>query len=91
MDPANAPLTTLDAFSSTSARVGQGTLSVVLHAIRLTVFAILAVFEPIIRVALSLLVLAGICLAVFNRYIVYVPHFPVGLVIGCQRDARSLS
>lgn len=53
-----------------------------LGAIRLTVFAILAVFEPIIRVALSLLTLVGISLSVFNRYVVYAPHFPFSLVIG---------
>src|ERR1017187_2150572 len=80
MDATNAPSTTHDTFLRTSA--GQDTLSVALHAIRLTVFAILAVFEPIIRVALSLLALVGICLSVFNRYVVYAPHFPFWLVIG---------
>jgi hypothetical protein len=64
------------------ASAGQRTASVALKAIRLTVFAILAVFEPIIRVALSLLALVGVSLAVFNRYVAYAPHFPFWLVIG---------
>jgi hypothetical protein len=80
MDAANAPSTTHDAFLKASA--GHDTLSVVLHAIRLTVFAILAVFEPIIRVALSLLALVGVSLAVFNRYVAHALHFPFWLVLG---------
>jgi hypothetical protein len=80
MDATNAPSTTHDTFLRTSTSAGQGTLSVALKAIRLTVFAILAVFEPIIRVALSVLALVGICLSVFNRYVVYAPHFPFRLM-----------
>ena len=80
MDATNTPSTAHDPFLRAS--TGQGTASVALKAIRLTVFAILAVFEPIIRVALSLLALVGICLSVFNRYVVYAPHFPFWLVIG---------
>jgi hypothetical protein len=80
MDATNAPSTTHDPFLRASA--GQGTASVALKAIRLTVFAILAVFEPIIRVALSLSALVGVSLAVFNRYVVYAPHFPFWLAIG---------
>jgi len=80
MDATDAPSTTHDPFLRAS--TGRGTGSVALKAIRLTVFAILAVFEPIIRVALSLLTLVGVSLAVFNRYVVYAPHFPFWLIIG---------
>ena len=80
MDATNAPSTTHGSFLRASA--GQGTTSVALKAIRLTVFAILAVFEPIIRVALSLLAVVGMCLSLFNRYVVYAPHFPFWFVIG---------
>jgi hypothetical protein len=67
--------------------VGWGTFYVTLQALRLTVFAILAVFEPIIRVGLSLLAVVGICLCLFNRYATHAPHFPfwltLGLSVGC--------
>jgi hypothetical protein len=82
----NTP-TTHAAFWRTSSRVSQGTLAIALHATRLTVFAVLAVFEPILRVTLSLLAILLIGVSLFNRYVVHAPHFlfwlMMGLAAGC--------
>ena len=86
MDSMNTP-TAHAALWRASTRASQSTLAFALHAIRLTVFAVLAVLEPIVRVTLSLLAILMICVSVFNRYVVHTAHFPfwvmMGLAAGC--------
>jgi hypothetical protein len=82
----NTP-TTHAAFWRAPSRLSQSTLAFALRATRLTVFAVLAIFEPIIRVTLSLLAILMIGLSLFNRYVVHAPYFPfwlmMGLAAGC--------
>jgi hypothetical protein len=82
MDAMNTPSTTYASFWRASARVGQSTVAFALHTIRLTVFAVLAVFEPIIRVTLSLLAILMIGVSLFNRYVIHATHFPFWLIMG---------
>jgi hypothetical protein len=82
MDAMNTPSTTYAAFWRASCGVSQSTLAFALHATRLTVFAVLAVFEPIIRVTLSLLAILMIGVSLFNRYVIHTAHFPFWLMMG---------
>ena len=81
MDAMNTP-TTHAAFWRAPSRLSQITLTFALHATRLTVFAVLAIFEPIIRVMLSLLAILTICVSLFNRYVIHTTHFPFWLMMG---------
>ena len=86
MDAMNTP-TAHVAFWRASTRVSQSMLALVLHATRLTVFAVLAVLEPVVRITLSLLAILMICVSVFNRFVVHTTHYPfwvmMGLAAGC--------
>ena len=89
MDAMNTP-TAHAAFWRASTRVSQSTLAFALHATRLTVFAVLAVLEPIVRVTLSLLAILMICVIVFNRYVVHTTHFPFWLMTGLSAGCAAV-
>jgi hypothetical protein len=89
MDAMNTP-TTRAAFWRASSRISQSTLGFALHATHLTVFAVLAVFEPIIRVTLSLLAILMICVSLFNRYVIRTTHFPFWLMMGLSAGCAAI-
>jgi hypothetical protein len=56
-------------------------ISGVLTALRLTVYSILALLEPIIVWSAMAIALTGIALCVFFDIVVHAPHFPTGVVL----------
>lgn len=58
-----------------------GTLSLLWHALRLPVYVLLVILEPVVCFILGALALLGVLTAVFLK--VYgVPHFPFALMLG---------
>lgn len=60
------------------------------HALRLTVFAILATLEPVVRILLSLLAMGGFAMCVLYRFVVHAPHFPFGLMLALSTGFSAL-
>lgn len=56
-------------------------LLIAAQAVRLSVFAVLAALEPIVRILLSLLAMGGLATCVLFRFVVHAPHFPFGLML----------
>ena len=54
----------------------RGLLGVAWHSIRLPVFALLVVFEPIFRIVLSTLAILSAFFAFFFEYLTALVHFP---------------
>jgi hypothetical protein len=59
----------------------QRTLSVLVAAVRVSLYAVLAVLRPFIVVAFSAMTLVGLALCVFFAALVPGSHFPTGLVL----------
>ena len=56
-------------------------LSVLVAALRVTLYAVLAVLRPFIVAALSGVTLVGLTLCLFYATLVHGSHFPTGLVL----------
>lgn len=56
-------------------------VSVLLVALRVTLYAVLAVLRPFIVIALSAMTLVGFALCLFYGLLVHGSHFPTGLVL----------
>lgn len=54
----------------------RGLLGIAWHSVRLPVFALLVVFEPIFRVVLSTLAILSAFFAFFFEYLTALPRFP---------------
>ena len=57
------------------------TLAILASALRVTLYAVLAVLRPLIVVALSATTLVGLALCLFFATLVHESHFPTGLVL----------
>ena len=57
------------------------TLALLFSALRVTLYAVLAVLRPFIVVALSATTLIGLALCLFFATLVHGSHFPTGLVL----------
>ncbi len=62
-------------------REARRTLTVLISALRVTLYAVLAVLRPLIVVALSATTLVGLALCLFFATLVHGSHFPTGLVL----------
>ena len=51
------------------------------QAVRVTLFSILATFEPIIRISLSLLAMGGFAMCGLHYFVIHSPHFPLGVML----------
>ena len=62
-------------------------LRVAWHSVRVPALAVLVVLEPFVSVILSALTVLGIFSALFNRFLLHLPHFPfwamLGVSVGC--------
>lgn len=72
------------------ATAGRHSLALLWHAIRLPVLATLLVLEPPVRFVLSAMTVLGIAMALFFEYLVRLPHFPFGLMIGISVASAAL-
>ena|SRR5579863_10045797 len=59
----------------------RGTLRVIWHAVRLPVYVLLVILEPVVRFTLGALALLGVLTALFLK-LYGVPHFPFILMLG---------
>jgi hypothetical protein len=60
---------------------GRRALTVLVTALRVTLYAILAVLRPFIVAGLSILTLVGLATSLFYAALVPGSHFPTGLVL----------
>lgn len=64
-----------------------GALRLAWQAIRLPVFALLVILEPVVRIVLSALALLSVLMAFFFEYATELPDFPflgmLGFGVGC--------
>ena len=60
------------------------------HFIRLPILAVLVVLEPFVSVVLSALTVLGIVSALFNRYLLHLPHFPFWMMLGISVGCATL-
>ena len=60
---------------------GFTVLFIAAQAVRVTLFSILATFEPIIRISLSLLAMGGFAMCGLHYFVIHSPHFPLGLIL----------
>lgn len=67
--------------------LSRGALWLMWQAVRLPVFALLVILEPIVRFVLSAVALLGVLMAFFFRLSGAAPHFPfwgmLGFSVGC--------
>jgi hypothetical protein len=61
----------------------QSTLRLVWHVVRLPVYVLLAILEPVVRFVLGALALLGVLTALFFK-LYGVPHFPFALMLGAS-------
>jgi hypothetical protein len=61
----------------------RGTLRVIWHAVRLPVYVLLVILEPVVRFILAALALLGVLTALFLK-LYGVPHFPFTLMLGAS-------
>jgi hypothetical protein len=59
--------------------------------LRWAAFGVLATFEPLVRLSLSLLALAGFITCILFRFAVHAPHFPLGLMLSFSIAMATLS
>ena len=83
MGYSNSPGRTLlrESWARSCVAGGFSLLLIAAQAVRLSVFAVLAALEPIVRILLSLLAMGGIAMCVLFRFVVHAPHFPFGLML----------
>jgi hypothetical protein len=65
-------------------------LRVAWHSIRLPILAVLVVLEPFVCVVLSALTVLGILSALFNRFLLRLPHFPFWMMLGVSVGCATL-
>jgi hypothetical protein len=53
---------------------------IAVQAVRVTLFSILATFEPVVRISLSLLAMGGFAMCGLHYFVIHSPHFPLGLM-----------
>lgn len=80
--PAPTTIPTDRRVTAALATVGWGTLRLTWHALRLPVLALLVVMEPFVRVILTSIAALGVFTALFFEFLVRLPHFPFGLMMG---------
>jgi len=68
----------------------RGGLALIWDAVRLPVLATLLILEPPFRFVLSGIALLGFAIAIFFEYIVRLPNFPFGLVLGLSAGCAAL-
>ncbi len=61
----------------------RGTLRLLWHALRLPLFMLLEILEPIVRFILGALALLGVLTALFFKFY-GAPHFPFALMLGAS-------
>ena len=72
------------------ATAGRHGLTLLWHTVRLPILATLLVLEPPVRFVLTAITVLGITMALFFEYLVRLPHFPFGLMIGISMASAAL-
>jgi hypothetical protein len=65
-----------------AAKIGVGALLLLWHAVRIPVFVVLRLAEPVVRLLLGGLGLLGIFGALFYKFVSPLPHPPFWLLMG---------
>jgi hypothetical protein len=68
---------------TTGSDLFQSTLRPLWHVVRLPVYVLLAILEPVVRFVLGALGLLGVLTALFFK-LYGVPHFPFALMLGAS-------
>ena len=79
-----------DAVGDSLSRGAKRALPVFVGALRVTLYAVLAVLRPVIVAALSGVTLVGLALCLFFATLVPGSHFPMGLVLILSVASASL-
>ena len=79
-----------DATLDSVTRGAKRALPVLVSALRVTLYAVLAVLRPVIVAALSGVTLVGLALCLFFATLVPESHFPMGLVLTLSVASASL-
>jgi len=73
--------------AQTALRWGRGAAAILGGTVRIAIYSVLSVLEPVIVWVFSALTLAGLAMIVFFRFLVHARHFPtmtvLGLTVGC--------
>jgi hypothetical protein len=79
-----------DAIGDSLSRGARRAIPVIAGALRVTLYAVLAVLRPVIVATLSGVTLAGLALCLFFATLVPRSHFPIGLVLILSVASASL-
>ena len=60
------------------------------HSVRIPVLAVLVILEPFVSIILAALTVLGIFSALFNRFLLHLPHFPFWTMLGISAGCATI-